>query len=93
MMDDHSLMGLMVLLLALVMMSALTVVYVKYDARLMFNQLQQELREQDRLGVEWSRLQLEQNTWASNNRIEKLARTRLNLQAPKPEQIIYMKVK
>ena len=93
MMDDHSLMGLMVLLLALVMMSALTVVYVKYDARLMFNQLQQELREQDRLGVEWSRLQLEQNTWASNNRIEKLARTTLNLQAPKPEQIIYMKVK
>ncbi len=86
-------MGLMVLLLALVMMSALTVVYVKYDARLMFNQLQQELREQDRLGVEWSRLQLEQNTWASNNRIEKLARTTLNLQAPKPEQIIYMKVK
>ncbi|MEW4983240.1 MAG: cell division protein FtsL [Cycloclasticus sp.] len=93
MMADHSLMGLMVLLLALVMMSALTVVYVKYDARLMFNQLQQELREQDRLGVEWSRLQLEQNTWASNNRIEKLARTTLNLQAPKPEQIIYMKVK
>ncbi|OUR87057.1 cell division protein FtsL [Cycloclasticus sp. 44_32_T64] len=92
-MADHSLMGLMVLLLALVMMSALTVVYVKYDARLMFNQLQQELREQDRLGVEWSRLQLEQNTWASNNRIEKLARTTLNLQAPKPEQIIYMKVK
>jgi cell division protein FtsL len=68
-------------------------VYVKYDARLMFHQLQKELREKDRLGVEWSRLQLEQNTWSSNSRIEKLARTKLNLQAPKPEQVVYIKVK
>jgi len=85
--------GFTMFFLMLVMLSALAVVYVKYDARLMFNQLQKELREQDRLGVEWSRLQLEQNTWSSNNRIEKLARTKLNLQAPKSEQIVYVKVK
>ena len=85
--------GVTMFFLTLVMLSSLAIVYVKYDARLMFNQLQKELREQDRLGVEWSRLQLEQNTWSSNNRIEKLARTKLNLQAPKPEQIIYIKVK
>lgn len=83
-----------VLLLAvLAMASALSVVYVKYDSRLKFNQLQKEFREQDRLGIEWSRLQLEQNTWSSNNRIEKLARTKLKLQAPRSEQVIYLKVK
>ncbi|MEO1888712.1 MAG: cell division protein FtsL [Cycloclasticus sp.] len=81
------------ILLMLVVVSALSVVYVKYDARLNFNQLQIELREQDRLGVEWSRLQLEQNTWASNNRIEKLARTTLNLRARAPEKVVYVKVK
>ena len=92
-MADQSLAGITVILLVLVMVSALAVLYVKYDARLMFNQLQKELREQDRLGVEWNRLQLEQNTWSSNNRIEKLARTKLNLQAPTSAQIVYVKVK
>lgn len=92
-MTDQGLAGMSLLFLMLVMLSAVAVVYVKYDARLMFNQLQKELREQDNLGVEWSRLQLEKNTWSSNSRIEKLARTKLNLQTPKPEQIVYIKVK
>jgi len=92
-MTDQSLAVLSLFFLVLVMLSALAVVYVKYDARLMFNQLQKELREQDKLGVEWSRLQLEKNTWSSNSRIEKLARTKLNLQTPKPEQIVYIQVK
>ncbi len=92
-MTDQSLAVMSLLFLVLVMLSALAVVYVKYDARLMFNQLQKELREQDKLGVEWSRLQLEKNTWSSNSRIEKLARTKLNLQTPKPEQIVYIQVK
>lgn len=92
-MTDQSLAVMSLFFLVLVMLSALAVVYVKYDARLMFNQLQKELREQDKLGVEWSRLQLEKNTWSSNSRIEKLARTKLNLQTPKPEQIVYIQVK
>ena len=83
----------LVLLLLLTMASAISVVYVKYDSRLKFNQLQKEFREQDRLGVEWSRLQLEQNTWSSSSRIEKLAHTQLNLQAPKKEQVVYVNVK
>ena len=92
-MTDQGLAGMSLFFLLLVMLSAMAVVYVKYDARLKFNQLQKELREQDNLGVEWSRLQLEKNTWSSNSRIEKLARTKLNLQTPKPEQIVYIKVK
>jgi cell division protein FtsL len=77
----------------LAMASALSVVYVKYDSRLKFTQLKQAFSEQDRLGVEWGRLQLEHNTWASSNRIEKLARSNLHLQTPKPEQIVYVTVK
>ncbi|OUR83186.1 cell division protein FtsL [Cycloclasticus sp. 46_120_T64] len=82
-----------VLFAILTMVSALSVVYVKYDSRLKFNQFQGELREQDRLGVEWGRLQLEAYTWSSQNSIEKLARAKLNLQAPSTEQVIYLNVK
>jgi cell division protein FtsL len=92
-MASQSVTSITAFFLMLVIASALALVYVKYDSRLKFNQLQKEFREQDRLGVEWSRLQLEQNTWSSNNRIEKLARTKLNLQAPTPKQIVYVKVK
>lgn len=79
--------------LMLVIASALSLVYVKYDARLMFNQLQKELREQDRLGVEWSNLQLEENTYGSNNKIEQLARSVLKLKAPAPEDVVYVNIK
>ena len=93
MLEYYSLARAIFLLATLTLLSALTIVYVKYDTRLNFNRLQQEFREQDRLGVEWSRLQLEQNTWSSSNRIEKLAQTKLGLQSPVPEQIIYVIVK
>ncbi|PHS71818.1 MAG: cell division protein FtsL [Cycloclasticus sp.] len=92
-MQAHGLSSWVSILAILVVSSALTMVYVKYDARLKFNQLQGEFSEQDRLGVEWSRLQLEQNTWSSSNRIEEIARSVLQLQAPTAEQIIYVKVK
>jgi len=85
--------GSVMVLALLVVMSALAIVYVKYDSRLKFNQLQRAFSEQDRLGVEWSRLQLEQNTWSSSSRIEKIAHSTMQLQAPTPEQIIYVNVK
>lgn len=91
-MIDRSKMGLIVLL-PLVVLSALMVVYVKYQSRVLFTQLKQETRSQDVLEVEWSRLQLEQTTWSSNARIEKIAKKQLGLQAPKAEQIIFIKVK
>jgi cell division protein FtsL len=90
---ENNLTNVMVIMLMLVMVSALSVVYVKYDSRLQFNQLKQAFSEQDRLGIEWGRLQLEHNTWSSSNRIEKLARSNLNLQTPKPGQIVYVTVK
>lgn len=80
-------------LMTLVVLSALTIVYVKYDSRLKFNQLQQAFKEQDRLGVELGRLQLEQNTWASSGRIEKIAHATIQLQTPTPKQIVYVNVK
>ena len=92
-MPVQSLLRWIMALTVLVVASALTMVYVKYDARLKFSQLQREFSEQDKLVNELSRLQLEQNTLSSSIRIEKIARSKINLQAPKREQIIYVNVK
>jgi cell division protein FtsL len=89
---DGSKMGLMIIL-PLVVASALMVVYVKYQSRVLFTQLKQETKAQDVLEVEWSRLQLEQTTWSSNARIEKIAKKQLGLQAPTAEQVIFIKMK
>ena len=91
-MSDASKISL-VLLLPMVIMSALVVVYVKYQERVLFTELQKEIYHQDKLEVEWSRLQLEQHTWSSSSRIEKLAKQKLGLQAPTTEQIVFIKVK
>lgn len=79
------------LLLPLVLVSALAVVAVKYSMRLHFTELQRQLRTYDTIAVEWSRLQLEENTWSAHGRIERLARKSLKLQVPNQQQIIYLK--
>jgi len=84
---------IVVLLVPLVVLSAITVVYVKYISRVKFSELQQTVRDQDALEIEWSRLQLEQNTWSSSGRVENIARKKLGLVVPKANQTFYIKVK
>ncbi|ORU89918.1 MAG: cell division protein FtsL [Cycloclasticus sp. symbiont of Poecilosclerida sp. M] len=81
------------LLAPLVVVSALVVVCVKYDARVKFHDLQKETSSQDKLENEWARLQLEYNTWSTNSRIEKVARENLNLVTPKADEIIFINIK
>jgi len=68
--------------------SGLLLIRAEHDARRLFIELEELNREHDRLQVDWGRLQLEQSTWATHARIESLARERLLLGAPKPEQIV-----
>ncbi|MBK1692710.1 cell division protein FtsL [Ectothiorhodospira mobilis] len=70
------------LLFALVMSSALGVVYTRHQSRVLFMGLQQALERRDALNVEWGRLQLEQSTWATHGRIEREARERLDMRMP-----------
>ncbi|MGH8248012.1 MAG: cell division protein FtsL [Gammaproteobacteria bacterium] len=39
----------------------------------------------DNLNEEWGRLQLEQSTWATDDRIEELARSSLAMREPGPD--------
>lgn len=67
------------ILIAGILLSALGVVYATHENRMRYVQLQDLNRERDRLDVEWGRLQLEQSTWATHGRIEKVAREKLRM--------------
>lgn len=71
-----------VLLASLLLSSAVALVYVQHRHRALYVELQSLERERDALEVEWGKLQLEQSTWATHERIESLARKRLELRVP-----------
>ncbi len=75
-------------LAAAVVASGLLVIRAEHDSRQLFIELEELNREQDRLQIDWGKLQLEQSTWATHARIESLAHDRLNLAAPTDGQIV-----
>ncbi len=78
-------------LLLLVVLSALAVVYSKHQSRKLFVELNSLQKSRDAMEVEWGQLQLEQSTWATSGRIEKLARQRLQMTQMEYEKIIIIK--
>ncbi|WP_101760182.1 cell division protein FtsL [Oceanicoccus sp. KOV_DT_Chl] len=79
------------LLLVLVVCSATAVIYSSWKSRQLFSDLQMQSREAVRLEEDWGRLLLEQSTWASHVRIERLAKTKLNMVVPDPATIVIVK--
>ena len=68
-------------------MSAMAQVYTKHESRKLFIELEQLTTERDELNIEWGQLQIEQSTWATHARIEKVAADELALVRPKPTEI------
>jgi cell division protein FtsL len=79
---------LLILLGHLLFISAMAVVYQKHRSRQLFIELQSLQREIEFLQVEWSQLLLEQGTWASDARVERLARSQLQMVLPEADQVI-----
>ncbi len=73
---------LMLVLLSAVFVSAIEVVLAQHNARKLFVEIQELEQGQDELNEEWGKLQLEQSTWATDDRVEELARTRLEMREP-----------
>lgn len=74
------------LLVGAVMGSAVAAVYAKHYSRTLFVELSQLNSDRDALNIEWGRLQLEQSTWATHGRIDQIARERLGMVLPPPQQ-------
>ncbi len=77
--------GLMSLM---VFMSAIAVVYFKHQSRQLFTKLQTLQQEVEALQVEWGQLLLEQGTWSSDARVERVARERLQMALPEPNAVV-----
>lgn len=79
---------MVIVLFIAVLGSALSVVSVKHLNRKLFVELQRLERERDAAQIEWGRLQLEHSTWATHDRIERIAGLRLDLHRPPSEAVI-----
>ncbi|HEC30092.1 MAG TPA: cell division protein FtsL [Gammaproteobacteria bacterium] len=75
----------------LVLVSATGVIYSKHESRKLFVQLQALQKEQDQMDIEWGRMQLEQSTWATHGRIERLARKKLDMQIPSVDKVVIIR--
>ena len=84
--------GLNALLLLAVVICALSVVTSQHKARKLYIELQQEKEHALQMDVEWGQLQLEQSTWATPSRVEKIAAQQLQMQSPKSGQIQFIRV-
>lgn len=79
---------LQALLATVLLSSAVALVYMQHRHRALYVELQSLERDRDALEVEWGKLQLEQSTWATHERIETLARKRLGLRIPQISEIV-----
>jgi cell division protein FtsL len=75
------------LLLAGLVACALSLVTSRHQARQLFVELEHEQTFARSYEVEYGQLQLEQSTWATPARIEKVAREQLKMQLPAPGRV------
>ena len=68
-------------------MSAMALIYTKHESRKLFVELEALTTERDELNIEWGQLQIEQSTWATHARIERVATEELSLARPKSTEI------
>jgi cell division protein FtsL len=71
-----------VLLLAVLVLCALSLVTSRHQARQRFIELEREQTRAHGYEVEYGQLKLEQSTWGMPARIEKIAREQLRMQLP-----------
>lgn len=78
------------LLAAAVFATAMACVVTHHQSRRLFVEIQELEGMRDDLNEEWGRLQLEQSTWGTNDRIEALARARIDMHEPGPDSLILL---
>ncbi|MBK1643361.1 cell division protein FtsL [Thiocapsa imhoffii] len=71
-----------------VTLSAVAVVYTKYQTRTHFSHLQDLRAQRDGLDVEWNRLRLEEAALSTHVRVERKARDQLGMFSPRLDDIL-----
>jgi cell division protein FtsL len=84
-MDSRTLFSL---LLTMVLGSALTVIYVKHQSRVLFAELRSIQKQQDHQIIQWGRLQLQNTTLATQSKVETRARQDLKMLLPDSIELV-----
>jgi cell division protein FtsL len=74
-------------LLAVLIACALSLVTSRHQARKLFIDLEREQSQTRAYDIEYGQLQIEQSTWAMPARVEKIAREQLRMQLPTPNRV------
>lgn len=83
----------LILLYALVLISAGAVILSTHHNRQMSIVMESLQQQRDQLDVEWRHLILEQSVLAEHSRIETVVRKKLDMHRPKPDEEIVVRVK
>ncbi|MDT8382946.1 MAG: cell division protein FtsL [Gammaproteobacteria bacterium] len=83
--------GLLITMVLAVLASAVAVIEVKHESRKRFVELQALEKMRDAMNVEWGQLQLEQGTWSTHSRVERLARKNLQMVMPEMQSVVIVK--
>lgn len=81
---------LRIIFIVVVFVSAIEVVVAQHQVRKLFVEIQGLKQVRDELNEEWGRLQLEQSTWATDDRVESLARMQLGMTEPNMNSLILL---
>ncbi|MES2932965.1 MAG: cell division protein FtsL [Pseudomonadota bacterium] len=79
-------------LLALLVLCALSLINAQYQSRHLFIELERAQSKSRQLDIEWAQLQLDQSTLGKHARIETSARRDLNMMALLPTRTQYITV-
>ena len=79
-----------IVLSALLVTCALSLVNAQYQARNLFIELGKFEQQAKQLDIDWAQLQLDQSTLGKNARIEQIARTDLNMAPLTPARTQYL---
>ena len=79
-----------IVLSAVLVACALSVVKSQYIARHLFIELESMQQQARQLDIDWAQLQLDQSTLGKNARIEQIARTDLNMTPLTPARTQYL---
>lgn len=83
---------LMIILLgSAIFVSSIGDIYVKTLNRHLYSELQISQTEKNQLQVEGSQLLLEESTWSTQSRVDRIANTDLNMQLPRAQDIILVR--
>ncbi len=82
---------LLPLLLLVTVATAMGAAYARHESRKLFLDLQRLEAARDEMNVEWGQLQLEQSTYTRHGNVETVARERLDMHSPRPDQMVILR--